>query len=366
MKSQLNVIEIDNPNVRMEAKPRPKPKPRHLSKKERLRIQERKRQRAKKRRRMLMIRFAIKLVSFLAVIILGRLLILELSGKKIPGTENIEAMNYVMEAEGKNSAGYDIEPKNIEAVNYKVGTPRWLEDYEIDATLKGLSEQYDEFRDIYKNKDAYPEDLLFSLSNNPEMIEFVKGYLTSDGSVTGGLSQEELSTKFPLLLQWDTRWGYASYGDNNIALSGCAPTCLSMVVVELTGNENATPNEIADFAMSNGYYMMGTGTMWSLMTEGCLTYGVQGQQQSLDKESIFSNLREGNPIICSVRPGDFTTGGHFIVLTGIEDGKIKVNDPNCRARSNQLWDYEVLEYQIKNLWVFTKSPYTAFKSVRSD
>ena len=26
-----------------------------------------------------------------------------------------------------------------------------------------------------------------------------------------------------------------------------------------------------------------------------------------------------------------TTTGHFIVLTGVEDGKIRVNDPNSQA-----------------------------------
>ena len=52
--------------------------------------------------------------------------------------------------------------------------------------------------------------------------------------------------------------------------------------------------------------------------------------------------------------GDFTTEGHFIVLTGYENGEIKVNDPNCRTRST-LWDYEELQGQIRNLWVFEKN-----------
>ncbi|MCD8152609.1 MAG: C39 family peptidase [Clostridiales bacterium] len=35
-------------------------------------------------------------------------------------------------------------------------------------------------------------------------------------------------------------------------------------------------------------------------------------------------------------PGDFTTGGHFIVLTGIDsDGNVIVNDPNSRINSEK-------------------------------
>ena len=53
-----------------------------------------------------------------------------------------------------------------------------------------------------------------------------------------------------------------------------------------------------------------------------------------------------------MRPGDFTTQGHFIVLVGGEDGKIIVNDPNSKERSSLLWEYDTLAGQIKNLWVF--------------
>ena len=54
-----------------------------------------------------------------------------------------------------------------------------------------------------------------------------------------------------------------------------------------------------------------------------------------------------------MRKGDFTTTGHFIVLTGYEDGRITVNDPNSRKRSEKTWDFDTLQYQIKNLWSYT-------------
>ena len=155
------------------------------------------------------------------------------------------------------------------------------------------------------------------------------------------------------MLQWDQRWGYVSYGSSDIALSGCAPTCLSMVIVGLTGNHNATPNKIAKYAQDNGYYLKGTGTSWSLLTEGASYLGVEGREISLSKKTVQTALQQGQPIICSVGPGDFTTEGHFIVLTGMKYGKIKVNDPNCIRRSC-LWDYEVLEPQIKNLWAYCR------------
>ena len=50
-------------------------------------------------------------------------------------------------------------------------------------------------------------------------------------------------------------------------MTGCGPTCLAMAVAGLTGNADANPARIADFAEANGYYAAGTGTMWSLFTE---------------------------------------------------------------------------------------------------
>ena len=45
---------------------------------------------------------------------------------------------------------------------------------------------------------------------------------------------------------------------------------------------------------------------------------------------------------------------HFIVLVGCKDGKIKVNDPYSYANSEKLWEFEVLQPQIKNLWKMSK------------
>ena len=187
------------------------------------------------------------------------------------------------------------------------------------------------------------------------MLNFVAGYLTADKSAHGELTKKECKGKIPLLLQWDRRWGYVSYGSSDIGLSGCAPTCLSMVIVGLTGNRNATPDKIAEYAQENGYYLKGTGTSWSLLTEGASYLGVEGREISLSKKTVQTALQQGQPIICSVGPGDFTTTGHYIVLTTVaSDGSIEVHDPNSQKNSDRTWNLEKLMAQTKNLWVYEK------------
>lgn len=81
--------------------------------------------------------------------------------------------------------------------------------------------------------------------------------------------------------------------------------------------------------------------------------GLQGTQISLSESVINTYLDRGNPIVCSVGPGDFTTTGHFIVLLKTSDGKYVVRDPNSIERSKKLWTYEDLSSQIRNLWAFS-------------
>lgn len=228
----------------------------------------------------------------------------------------------------------------------------WSRDEGI-AHLQELAQTDTDYETVCQQVDQYSDSLISALCNNGEMLEFVKNYPTKEKIVYGTLAEEECSQEeIPLLLQWDERWGYAPYGDDNIALSGCGPVSLSMVLVGLTGSMDASPDAVAEFATEQGYYVAKTGTSWNLMTKGAEHFGVRGQDITPDKDSVFSLLKSDIPIICSMYPGDFTAKGHFIVLTGIEHGRIRVNDPMSEARSEKLWDWETFEPQIHHAWAF--------------
>ena len=218
--------------------------------------------------------------------------------------------------------------------------------------LRGLVPQDPRVQNILDNYQEYPVDILKMLARNLDMLDFVLGYPEKKGQVFADtIGDVEIGT-IPLLLQYDTRWGYGDYGSSTVVVSGCGPTCLAMVIAGLTGENTVTPYTVAQYANAEGYYVPGSGTSWTLMSEGATCFGVSGKELPLSQSVMEHALGEGKPIICSVRPGDFTTSGHFIVITGIKDGQFVVNDPNSVERSNQLWDYETLEPQISNLWAF--------------
>lgn len=226
-------------------------------------------------------------------------------------------------------------------------------DYSLNQAIRQLEqmEASDErYAQIVENAEKYPEKLLINLANNPEMIAFVADYKGNTRDYDKAeLTEKELQEA--LFLQWDKRWGCLAYGDDsNVAISGCGPTTLAMAVVALTGNEEATPAAIAKFAMQEGFYMSGTGTMWSLMTEGAAAYGVRSEQINISQTEIKQHLDQGDIVICSVRQGDFTTGGHFILLYDYNDEGFSINDPFSLYRSGQKWNYGKIRSQIKAVW----------------
>ena len=198
----------------------------------------------------------------------------------------------------------------------------------------------------------WPAYLIDLLEKNPDTKDFVLNYpLKKDLTFEIDMREYVNSSQVPLLLQWDERWGYTKYGSDMMGLTGCGPTCLSMVCIYLLKDPQYSPRFVADFAIDNGYCVPGNGSAWTLISKGGVTLGLDVTELPLDKNRIIRNLQAGNPIICIMGPGNFTTTGHFIVLTGYFDGKISVNDPNSPSRSNMLWDYEEIKDQIRNLWV---------------
>lgn len=200
--------------------------------------------------------------------------------------------------------------------------------------------------------DAWPQQMLDSVSNNPELGEFVLHYpLEKDEHPDVDLSVFRNSETVPLLFQWDKRWGYSEYSGGMMGYTGCGPTCLSMVSIYLLNDPDLTPQYIAQFSQAHGYSAPGNGSKWTLISKGGKELGLDVAELPLEGSIVLRNLDEGNPVICVMGPGAFTATGHFIVLSGCEDGKIRVNDPNSKIRSEQLWDWDDLQGQIKNLWV---------------
>lgn len=159
--------------------------------------------------------------------------------------------------------------------------------------------------------------------------------------------------QLPYLYQIDEQWADEPYAGGTIAKNGCGPTALAMVYVYFTGATNMGPVEMCAFAEREGYSQDGA-TLWSFMTEGAAQLGLHSEELPADPSRVISELRAGHPVICIMGPGDFTTTGHFIVLSGVDDeGNVTVHDANSAANSAKSWDVEDILAQCRCLWAFS-------------
>lgn len=258
-----------------------------------------------------------------------------------------------------SAGGTDVKESIVDYVSLcgldEVDMPMDRDPEEVLVCLEELSQSNEQIAEIYEDHYLYSDNMLKALANNPEMADFVKNSLNVDKKKgKAEISALEKGQDYPLFLQWDPRWGYEEYGDDNIGLSGCGPTCVSMAMYYLLRDDSVTPKTVAKYSMDNGYYVAGTGTAWALLKEFPLTYGIDVEEPSVSEWTMKDALDRGCVIICSMSEGDFTAGGHFIVIYGYDSKGFLINDSNCVARSRKTWDFSRLEWQIKHMWIYDR------------
>lgn len=221
-------------------------------------------------------------------------------------------------------------------------------------TEPGPTYSAEEKMEIIHTSPDYPQELVEFADKYAEALDYVFYYPErKDERPVIDLSAEAASGEIPLLIQWDRRWGYLPYGDAFIGDAGCGPTCVSMAAIYLTKNPNITPYVVADYSYSHHHRVSGSGTSWTLISEGSEDLGMRAEQLPLDENTIKMHLDAGRPIIVSVGPGDFTRVGHYILLTGYDSDGFTIHDPNSPQNSAKHWTFERLSGQILNLWAMS-------------
>ncbi|AME09613.1 murein hydrolase [Gemella sp. oral taxon 928] len=207
---------------------------------------------------------------------------------------------------------------------------------------------------IYTRKNELPEAQQKLLANNKDTTQYILGYLTGERVPFEYGETAELERKYPYYIQWDRRWAYDELGDIDVAIGGCGPTSVAMAIGGLLNDKTITPRKIAEIENKNGYFTS-HGTSWNFFDFIAKEYGLKSNQVYLSKENIDKVLKQGNPIIMSVKPGKFTTVGHIILVVAKDkDGNYIINDPNSYTRTLKTWSYNELKTEIVAMWEFSK------------
>lgn len=213
---------------------------------------------------------------------------------------------------------------------------------------------------VVYNGEAYFSNQVFAL--NDEQLALAEDYAANlslflgDGmlqnlaewngtntiSSMGDIRFTDGATEVVYYKQMDERYANEPYGTDHIGGYGCGPTAMAIVVSSLTG-QMVDPVAMAEWSYQNGYWCKGSGSYhalipaaaehWELSVSGC---------SASESQRIVDALSEGKLVVAIMARGHFTSSGHFIVLRGVQDGKILVADPGSYRRSGQLWDLSVI------------------------
>ena len=145
--------------------------------------------------------------------------------------------------------------------------------YSTDSHIKNEKDARKEVMDYAVKHDLsiddYPESLIALLGRNSETKDFVLSYPTEkDEKHKVNFKAYKNCDSVPLFMQWDKRWGYIMYGDDVAGLTGCGPVCLSMTAVYLLQDTKYSPDYMLEWAKENGYCVKGSGSLWTLISEG--------------------------------------------------------------------------------------------------
>ena len=222
---------------------------------------------------------------------------------------------------------------NLKAIQkIEVATEYWMSSYEKPAA----------------GSANLPQRIIFA---NQFLAEFsgLTGSTTEAPGTTGGCSftapgeNSQYVDGFVIYSQYDPAWANKPYGSSTIAVSGCGPSAMAMIITALTG-KRVTPDVTAAYAASQNLYVPGAGSMWTISPVLADNWGLKSTLIGAKIAKITATLQSGGLVIASGQgPLPFTTGGHFIVIRGVTaDGKWKIGDSGHNNTSSQDWDPQLL------------------------
>lgn len=192
----------------------------------------------------------------------------------------------------------------------------------------------DEIKVINQSSTEIPE-----LTENDEQtlevqeVENEAFELQGDIAYEGDAKHWNISTddnpQLTYISQIDSRWRYYPYtstGDSSqtIGSSGCGVASACMIIDSIKGYIDI--RTLADTFVANGYRSPNNGTYWSAYRAVADEFDIDYAETSYLDRAI-ELLKSDYYIIASCGNGLFTTGGHYIVIYGIDGNTLKIYDP---------------------------------------
>ena len=173
-----------------------------------------------------------------------------------------------------------------------------------------------------------------------------------------------MNTRPVSYLQTDPRWGaldYSAQGEKtNIAVSGCGPTAMAMVLATWA-DPRVTPQSECAWALAHGYKAPHQGTYYGYFAPAAKRFGLTcrmlngvtlyGKPDSPYHAQARAALDRGDLVIACMGKGLWTSSGHFVLVWKIEGNTVYLNDPASTRAIRTQGDYALFRRQVKYYFV---------------
>lgn len=168
-------------------------------------------------------------------------------------------------------------------------------------------------------------------------------------------------------LQTDPRWAnldYSAKGEKTtIRASGCGPTAMAMVLATWA-DPSVTPKTECAWALAHGFKAPHQGTYYGYFEEAGRRYGLKTYRLNYanlygnDRSAYHAQARDaidrGDLVIACMGKGNWTSSGHYVLVWGIQDDTIYINDPASTLARRTRGSYALFKTQVKYYWIIEK------------
>lgn len=240
----------------------------------------------------------------------------------------------------KSDAGYHV-------VYFQSAAERWYVEAERDLLNQNLCQLITDAMETYPMTVDYRSILICNAGTHDLAIS-VEDMLYPDIA-------HQRYYEVPLYFQQD--YGDAKYGNYSLRTYGCGITTISMLTSYMKDEEYTPPYMGIQF----GKYCNENGTAYTLMTEAPAAMDYYSIRQTNSWSEAKAALAEGYFVITLQHGGFWTRGGHYLLITSIdEEGHITVRDSNLynygklKGHKDGYFEQSTIPANAAKYWIYEK------------
>ena len=240
----------------------------------------------------------------------------------------------------KSDAGYHV-------VYFQSAAERWYVEAERDMLIQQLCQLITTALETYPMSVDYSAIALCNAGTH-DLVISVEDMLYPDIA-------HQRYYEVPLYFQQD--YGESMYGKYSLRTYGCGITTMSMLTSYMKDEEFTPPYMGIKF----GKYCSEKGTAYTLMTEAPAAMDYYCTRQTSSWTEAMAALAEGHFVITLQHGGYWTRGGHYLLITSInEEGQITIRDSNLynygklQGHKDGYFDQTTIPKNAVKYWIYEK------------